>query len=118
MTTARRKDIDHTGTLEAILYNLTLGNGMNLDDGCRGDGVTQHPQITVSTALIDDATSKGLNNGSHQYHHHQQLQNSKNSSSTNNATNNSGSRPISQYLQVPQADLSKLSVMPCQEYSH
>lgn len=106
MTTTRRKDLDHNGTLEAILYNLSIGNGMNLDDGCRGDGVNQHPKITVSTATAAaaaaDATSKGLNSGSH---HHKIHSN----------TANNGSRPLSQFLQVPQADLSKLTVMPCHE---
>jgi len=100
MTTTRRKDLDHNGTLEAILYNLSIGNGMSLDDGCRGDGVTQHPKITVSNAnAAADSTSKGLNNGSHHKLH--------------SNTANNGSRPISQFLQVPQADLSKLTVMPC-----
>lgn len=107
MTTPRRKDHDHTGALEAILYNLTIGSSMNLDDGCRGDGGNQHPQITVS---IDNA--KGFSNGSYQ--------NKTNGATSSDIVMNSsnGSKPISQYLQVPEPDLSKLTVMPCHEYSH
>lgn len=105
----RRKDLDHNGTLEAILYNLTIDNNMSLDEHCRGDGVNQHshPKITISseenqmspsqTQASDPAfpTTKGVNN------------NATSSSSTKHK-----SRPLSNYLEVPQSDISKLTVMP------
>ncbi|CAL8147784.1 unnamed protein product [Orchesella dallaii] len=110
----RRKELEHGATLEAILYNLTLGNGMRLDEGCRGDGVNQHPQITVSFEENNSnsqrlpnnstTTTKGLSNNGNNKHR-----------AGLGPCNNGG---ISNFLQVPQPDLSKLSVMPCHECSH
>jgi len=107
----RRKELEHGTTLEAILYNLTLGNNMSLDEGCRGDGVNQHPQITVSFEESPSQNSKRLG-----------VSPLPTKGVMNNASNKHRSEGhlTANFLQVPQPDLSKLSVMPiqCHEFSH